>query len=318
MRFTEAGAGARFPVFAIAIVIFAAFPANATVQNSSEIDDGTCLSCHEGMDTLLVNGPHRPVLPTESSEAIVACVRCHDGAPKHIDDPGPGTIGNPAKLDGPDAAKICTRCHTAHTGLDNYGFDVHAVTEVSCIECHKIKTVRPAELLDDRAEFCLRCHEHEKTRFINVSVHPVLDGNVTCLSCHRFAAKPGYDPTYEFQGVCRDCHPQQGGPFLYEHEAVNAYSVEGGGCTECHAPHGSPNDRLLAQPVRQLCRQCHFPAGHESAHGGIFSEYDCRECHVDIHGSFVSRLYLDPDLPAKFGGDCYDAGCHSLDGEGGE
>jgi hypothetical protein len=26
----------------------------------------------------------------------------------------------------------------------------------------------------------------------------------------------------------------------------------------------------------------------------------------------MSNLYLDPDLPAKFSGDCYNSGCHSL------
>jgi predicted CXXCH cytochrome family protein len=153
------------------------------------------------------------------------------------------------------------------------------------------------------------------TKFRRCSNHPVLQGNLTCLDCHTFTRRRDYNLLYDFNRICQDCHPEQGGPYLYEHEAVNAYSVEGSGCVACHEPHGSENDRLLRQPGNQLCRQCHIEhitRNHGNAWEQVWSKYPCQYCHTETHGSFVSNLFLDPDLPAKFSGDCYNSGCHSL------
>lgn len=279
------------------------------------IDDETCLACHEGFDGILAGGPHRLASSMTNPAVSVTCVSCHEGAEGHVDDPSRETITTPAELTGRAAVEICSGCHVAHVELDNYGFDAHAVQEVNCAECHQVHGDSPALLLSDEARFCIKCHTTQVSSVMGTTNHPVLEGNVTCLSCHRFVKKVGEDLMVEIQGICGTCHPEQAGPFMYEHEAVTAYAVQGGGCMECHNPHGSHNDRLLVQPGPQVCRQCHFEPvkhGQSLAHGNAYAGYDCAICHTAVHGSFVSNLFLDPDLPSRWGIDCYATGCHSL------
>lgn len=312
MRFCYGIAGNRSLLvigFTITILIVSS---TAWSETTEPVKDSVCLDCHDGVDQSLADGPHRLGSEYARPKVIVACVSCHAGADAHLNDPGRETITTPAELSGHEAFTTCTQCHLAHVGLDNYGFDVHAVQEMNCSRCHKIHVYDKPLLLDDRAGFCLPCHNEAATGFARRSQHPVMQGNITCLSCHRFLKRLDDRPEYDLVGICRDCHPAQGGPFPYEHEATTGYAVAEGGCTECHNPHGSENDRLLAQPANHLCRQCHAPVGHATAHGGIWASYDCQVCHSDIHGSYVSNLFLDPALAAKLGGNCYDPGCHAL------
>ncbi len=196
--------------------------------------------------------------------------------------------------------------------MDNFGYDPHAEQQLNCSSCHLVHTENSSLLLDDKAEFCYQCHTEKSNAFTRRSAHPVNQGNLTCLSCHQFTRRDDQNLAYDLNRICQDCHPQQAGPFLFEHEPVNGYSLEGSGCTECHDPHGAENDRLLKQRDNQICMQCHFPAGHQSAHGGIYADLACQTCHTETHGSMVSDAYLDTDLPARFGGNCYNTGCHSL------
>jgi len=284
-------------------------------ESEDTTEDQACLMCHDGLEKTLDRGPHRLASRISKPTSAVACMSCHEGAAVHVDDPSEETIVNPADVFGREAARICSQCHAAHVELDNYGFDAHSAQEMNCAECHEVHGENPKLLLDDNAWFCTECHRDKMSDFTGKTNHPVLEGAVTCLNCHRFVKRQDSDMLYYLQGTCRECHPEQGGPFLYEHDAVNAYAAEGGGCTECHKPHGSENDRLLTQPGRMLCSQCHMaPPGHLSnaGHGDAWARFDCITCHTAIHGSFDSQLYLDPDLPMRWGIDCYNIGCHSL------
>lgn len=288
-------------------------PALLMAETTEAIEDETCLDCHEDYDQTL-----RPTSHRLSSELIwklagVTCVRCHAGAEIHIEDPEPENILTPSELDGQMLIETCTQCHPAHDNLDNYGFDAHSTQLVKCGMCHKIHAGSQSLLLDDRARFCIKCHVEMDDKFSGLSNHPVLDDELNCLSCHRFVKRHDANLNYDLNGVCRRCHPAQSGPFPYQHQATQAYSVAGDGCLECHQAHAADNDRLLRQPAGQICNQCHFPTGHATAHGGIWLDRECNLCHVDSHGSFVSNLYLDPDMPTKLGGgDCFNSGCHTL------
>jgi predicted CXXCH cytochrome family protein len=92
--------------------------------------------------------------------------------------------------------------------------------------------------------------------------------------------------------------------------------VEGGGCGECHEPHGSENDRLLRQPDEGVCLQCHItPPGHlnmPALHGFVADIENCVACHSEIHGSFVSSRFLDPLLQGRLGSPQPCADCHDL------
>jgi DmsE family decaheme c-type cytochrome len=300
-----------FGLSLLVILVFA-FP-SATLTQDVDVDDETCLGCHEDLNLSLKATAHRLSSEIEKPATTVTCVSCHAGAAAHIDDPTPDNIVNPANQIGLDIIKNCTQCHEGHSALDDYGYDAHSIAELSCTSCHKVHTTDAKLLLDEDAEFCFACHESTRDEFRRRSNHPVLQKAMTCLDCHSFVMRDDQAIIYDLVQHCRDCHPEQGGPFLYEHQAVNAYSAQSGtGCMDCHHPHGGPNDRLLRQAGNQNCTGCHFPARHGIAHGGSFADQACQYCHIDTHGSFVSNFYLDPDLPAKYGIDCYESGCHTL------
>ena len=88
------------------------------------------------------------------------------------------------------------------------------------------------------------------------------------------------------QKKCLECHRQYRGPFTFAHQATRT-----DGCASCHAPHGSPNNRMLLQATsQQNCLQCHgdFPVFHDQTQGAVFT--NCLNCHTQIHGSNFSRF----------------------------
>ena len=249
---------------ALLVIIVFAFP-SATLTKDVDVDDGTCLDCHEEYNLSLRATAHRLSSDTVDPKGVVACALCHDGAGGHVDDPSPETITNPADFTGKNAIDICTQCHEGHSALDDYGYDAHSSAELSCMSCHKIHTTDAKLLLDRDVEFCFECHASTRDQFRRRSNHPVLQKALTCLDCHSFVKRDDQAVMYDLQQHCRDCHPEQGGPFLYEHQAVNAYSAQSGtGCLDCHKPHGSEQDRLLRQPGNKICTQCHYPAAHNT------------------------------------------------------
>lgn len=305
---------------ALAACVLFAFPFVSPAQNvgssqDADIDDETCLGCHEKVDQSIEHTAHRLSSQTKEPAITIGCVSCHGSAEAHLDDPSRDTMTSPSELEGFALRELCTKCHKGHDALDNYGYDAHSIAEIGCGACHTIHGTDASLLVDDGAEFCLKCHTETRDQFRKRSNHPVLQANVTCLSCHRFVQRHDRAAMYDLARTCRDCHPEQGGPFLFEHQAVNAYSASGvEGCLDCHRPHGSENDRLLKLPADRICAQCHFPALHRTAHEGAFAGQPCQLCHIETHGSFSSNLFLDPDMPAKTGAgfDCYQSGCHKL------
>ena len=282
------------------------------IFSETKVDDETCLACHDGMETSLADTPHRLSSEISQPSASISCADCHGGGEVHADDPSADNIGNPATRANFDQRTGCFQCHVAHIGLDNSGWDVHADQEISCSSCHRIHSSEESLLLDSGADFCYACHSDIHNDLAGRSNHPVAENVVTCLDCHRFVMRTDQNPVADLQRNCRSCHPQQAGPYAFEHAPSTGYSVEGEGCLECHQAHSSENDMLLNQPRELLCKQCHFPAGHATAHGGTYADLPCETCHTDTHGSFVSNLFLDTDLPSQFGTNCYNTGCHSL------
>lgn len=313
MRFTYQFRG-RPVGHIVVITIWLTLLTAAMISAQDIIEDKTCLECHEGMDKTLAATPHRLASESAKSSTTVACVSCHSGAQVHIQDPSKENIGNPANLTGHDAVALCTTCHTAHADLDNFGFDVHAVQEMKCGECHKVHGTVKGQLLDTKAEFCLRCHSAIRTKFSSRSNHPVMQGTLTCLNCHRFVKRQDDRLAYDLNGTCKACHQDKSGPFPYEHDATVAYTVDGNGCIECHEPHGSDNDHLLKQPGNHLCKSCHIEhvtRNHGALWDQVWSNNSCQSCHTQTHGSYTGNLFLDPNLPAKMGGNCFNSGCHS-------
>ncbi|HOZ08418.1 MAG TPA: cytochrome c3 family protein [candidate division Zixibacteria bacterium] len=281
----------------------------------TQVDDETCLTCHEGFDAHLRITAHRLRSETDKPAADLACARCHRGAAAHVDDPSVQTIVNPATAPAAVQTEICSACHQPHTASGQAGIDPHAGLNLACTDCHSIHAGTPALLIDDRAAFCGKCHVAQVNDFRHRSNHPLTDQMVTCLSCHDFTLSGETMYGHGASAACYRCHPQESEPHPFPHEAVNSFSTEGdGGCVACHRPHGSPNDRLLVQTGNHLCFQCHaLPAAHRTAHEGIGARFQCLECHTQVHGSYSTRSLLDPNLGADLPDGPETCYCHGVE-----
>lgn len=289
-----------FPYVLLFIVIIILISSATPSAQSFVAEDEDCLACHEAMDQTLTMTAHRLASTIDKPVTIIQCVSCHSGAEKHFDDPGRGTISNPSVMEPSEAARLCTTCHESHLEAQAVGFDPHVGLELSCASCHSVHGTNRDLLIDESGGFCGACHVAVVNDFRRRSNHPLLDGNVGCIDCHGFTSTAEPDYGHGKNAACFQCHPQQGGPFLFEHGAVNSFTPEGDGCIACHLPHGSSNDRLLTQPDDRLCLQCHgAPPGHLTAHQGDLRAYTCMDCHSDIHGSYDNLYLLDPQLGDK-------------------
>ena len=95
--------------------------------------------------------------------------------------------------------------------------------------------------------------------------------------------------------------------------SVSSFTPQGEGCVSCHNPHGSSNERLLAQPGDLTCLQCHgTPPNHRIRHDGLGTQFACIECHSDMHGSYDNRAFLDPQLGIKISGSPQACFCHGV------
>lgn len=148
------------------------------------------------------------------------------------------------------------------------------------------------------AESCLRCHIEVQGQFALPYHHPVDSGKVACVDCHDPHGPDEADfmnagMMVESAGGCAECHAEQAGPFVFEHEALRE------GCTVCHDPHGSPNNKMLKVANPSLCLQCHFTeqrsnalmiGGVDHTGFGFIQQGSCwtAGCHEAVHGSHVN------------------------------
>jgi predicted CXXCH cytochrome family protein len=219
-------------------------------------------------------------------------------------------------------SKKCEECHEEQTGhfegathsrialKDAKGIDI------GCESCHgggslhvksggaKATIVNP----NQSPETCFTCHLDKRGEFSLPHAHPVLSGQVTCNDCHN----PHKGHVVNRSGAeletpnetCTKCHTAQKGPFLFKHNAM----VEG--CTACHNPHGTVNQKMLVARDANLCLRCHLehPAGlvvngvpgmvgdgkivtGSEDHRTRLQNGTCWSagCHEDVHGSNASK-----------------------------
>jgi DmsE family decaheme c-type cytochrome len=287
----------------------------ATARAASR-QSAVCLDCHEDRHAGLEGTPHH-VAADDGEEVRIACTDCHAGDARHWeDDPAEHPMANPAALSATALGELCATCHLGSHQQSLADGHPHGGDEVGCLACHRVHDgTGPGLLKTAEPGLCLGCHGEVRGQFARPYRHPVSDRILACSECHLVTDA---DPTtFAHRGrddACFRCHAEFRGPFPYEHQATVDYSVEEGGCASCHDPHGSYLPRLLKQPYEpphfQLCTQCHLiPPGHlyNANHGTAWSGVSCNECHVDVHGSYTSRLFLTPALESQ---GCFSPGCH--------
>ncbi len=166
---------------------------------------------------------------------------------------------------------------------------------------------------------CLKCHASltagKKVR------HPALD--MGCPSCHSGidAQKVPHKKTTTFSkglsaeqpDLCYGCHDKAMFSKKHIHPAVAM------GCTGCHDPHASQNEKLLVSAVPDLCFNCHDKGDfsrknvHQPVAGGM-----CLTCH-NPHSSDSTWLLNKDQLHLCT--ECHDQivkGPHAISGFGGK
>jgi predicted CXXCH cytochrome family protein len=237
---------------------------------------------------------------TLAAIGVVSCVSINRVAvvPPHI--PGATFVGS----------KTCEDCHenitkgfhtATHARLQAEGANA---TEVGCESCHGAGSIHNEagggsnNIVNPKKspEACFQCHLDKRSSFNLPYHHPIEDGKVTCTDCHNPhkgpAIKSGGTSMAAENETCFQCHAQQRGPFVFEHEASRE------GCLTCHNPHGTVNPKMLTERNANLCLKCHFqqqvPGTDAVLIGGFAHSSRLRQgtcwsagCHEAVHGSQV-------------------------------
>lgn len=199
-----------------------------------------------------------------------------------------------AELPAVQSNRTCLECHALpmEEGAVQHQ---HARAGLRCVECHSVHGSTQAKLLRaSPAETCLQCHAEVGSELRMVSHHPMREGQMDCATCHVGSPETiGTASPRRTSSLCLACHAEHDALAPFEHVPLNEMALEGEGCTACHTPHGSAHARLLRRPGDALCLQCHSVPNHATAHGGAYAGIRCMECHVDVHGSFTNRAFLE-------------------------
>ncbi len=137
---------------------------------------------------------------------------------------------------------------------------------------------------------CLKCHSANATFNLhnwNAGAHALAE--ISCSNCHDVHAGPDlivrHDLAYQ---MCIECHEDNRARFnLPSHHPVAEGKVL---CTDCHSPHGTPNDHLLRKKtVKATCTRCHPEKEGPFVYGHAGATEDCSACH-EPHGSVNDNL----------------------------
>jgi DmsE family decaheme c-type cytochrome len=283
-----------YRLFGLSVVCFGTFLSAPILA-----EDLPCQSCHADAANSFSDSHHGQVL--DGSEAL-SCASCHGDGASHLAAPSaPGSILKFRDESAAEQNAACANCHTPQAAVSA---NPHSVAEIACTGCHAVHTdraqdssvtARPSHVnLDLGSWTCVSCHENTLTQFQFNESHRLMEGAISCISCH--------DPHEPESGMklggiddqCSACHAEKSGPFVFEH---GAQKVEG--CVACHAPHGSPNRHLLTfQSNGELCYSCHatvpqFHLGFSQAAPARFdAQTVCTNCHESIHGSNLDPNFL--------------------------
>ncbi len=250
-----------------------------------KVGDEMCLVCHDTY-TSVKRTPH----------ASVECEACHGAGSLHVEAGG----GMDLSFKNKDFSWVkdqCQDCHRQAPHLSNFSRSAHARAMVSCTSCHQAhpEQARAGMLTQAQKDLCASCHQASVAQFRKPFHHPVMEGAMTCSSCHTPHSEGQRRVAFGTEIECASCHTDKKGPFVFEHA-----SLEVNGCEICHQPHGSVNPKMLTRSqVRLVCLRCHSAsAGTAGSQPFAFHDLrsprfrECTVCHRAIHGSNVSSSFL--------------------------
>ncbi|MDM7994798.1 MAG: DmsE family decaheme c-type cytochrome [Acidobacteriota bacterium] len=305
-----------FFAFSLA-VLFLAFQ-NRPAYGQAEPQ--TCLTCHKDQAGVMDTKHGAKGDPASPAGQGQACTGCHGISKDHINNPSANK--HPVRFSkgavtAQEQTRVCMGCHAGNRHLAFWETGRHARNDVRCNDCHAVHTtptrastiaitkrdpaVSPFTTTERQLEYetCIGCHKQVRVQINKPSHHPIMEGKVTCSSCHNpHGAQSHAMVKHETVNIqCWSCHADKRGPYLFQHPAVEE------NCLSCHSPHGSSHTKLLNERVPNLCQDCHDWSRHPgTAYSGDqgfvrlpgssakvantrFVARSCLNCHNAIHGS---------------------------------
>lgn len=207
-----------------------------------------------------------PLIPGASYVGSETCANCHDAQYKYFQLTDHASVAIDITGEEAESGQVegCEACHGPGS------LHVEGLGDKS-----KIIKVNP--------ETCFSCHLDVKGKFMLQHRHPVLEGRMSCSDCHDMHGSDvratGGAMLLGQDEACFKCHKEMRGPFIQEHEAMRE------GCTACHTPHGSINDKLLVAGPSVTCVRCHINTEGPGEFHHSSTHRVCTDCHEQIHGS---------------------------------
>jgi len=260
------------PTISVAVLLLAAISCTTVYRNAvvlpnypgaTYIGSDQCDTCHDDICKDFPTADHARLMARGNNALNAGCESCHGPCSVHSDSGGDTLPPYSFKPGRESRSSYGSRLIDPPPRSE----------ETVCYQCHA----------DVRAQFQLPIH------------HPVPEGDMACSDCHDphkgSIFRGGGTDLLSQNEMCLRCHPAERGPFVFEHQALRE------GCTTCHNPHGSINDKLLVDRDSNLCLRCHFVQNTGTA---IFiggSDHTLRlqqgtcwtaGCHEAVHGSRVN------------------------------
>ncbi len=281
--------------------LLASPPQKGAAQKPGSINNEDCAVCHEDLVKAFDRNPHALLEKSPRFNLKNSCESCHGPGEDHA-----SNAGDKSKIISFKAAakrlysKQCLACHAKDQEVSGFNGSMHAKSDLACSDCHRIHAGAPqTRLLKTAANsLCMSCHLQTKTDFSRPFHHRVKEGSIRCTDCHQPHSGIDHRQTRlsSFGSEpCLRCHAEKSGPFVFEHAPLKIRN-----CQSCHVPHGSNNTKMLIRStVRALCLECHsftpqvLTAQPPAFHDVRSPRYqNCTTCHVKIHGSNSSPIFL--------------------------
>lgn len=262
--------------------------------------DARCTKCHDESEEYPVLAIAKTRHGMTGDARTPTCTSCHGTSELHVNRPAdaaqrpkPDRSFTKAANMKPDVLNgACLGCHESGKRMHWKGSQ-HQAGDLNCASCHQVHTGKDKVLAKaTQAEVCYACHKEQRAQSHRPSAHPVLDGKMSCSSCHNPHGSVGPKQLVKatLNETCYSCHAEKRGPFLWEHPPARE------DCSNCHTPHGSIHTPLLKARAPWLCQDCHMANQHPStAFSGTgipprgaaqqILASGCANCHSQVHGS---------------------------------
>jgi DmsE family decaheme c-type cytochrome len=228
---------------------------------------GACTECHDQAKILaILKSPHGVKGDARTPLAHgETCETCHGPGAAHAGDPDNARISIAFGQSHPIQPQN-EKCLSCHQGGSRIHWkgSEHEQHDIACAACHTVHAIEDPVLVRDVDPTTIAKHDQTERCY---TCHPDIRAQANRMSTH---------PIREGRVLCSDCHNPHGSTtdHLLAQETVNET------CYECHAEKRGPF-LWEHQPARDDCTTCHTP--HGSTHKNLLvarGPWLCQQCHL--------------------------------------